>query len=437
MIHFIKIVKDTDAARELNRAFKVADVQAIKVFSGLFEEGELISDIVRNLQNEHSFNTSEDICESGNFLGALRDVLEGIDETNEHKDNLERAYEELKREWEGINHKDGFTTLITTMQAAVQRFLKAQQICLKGDGLLPKIKRTGKLEYVIELVQCNDSISNVASKAGVPPGRLSSLTVRLHEMFSKINQDTTHSKAIMIAQNMDHLITQAVKSEGKRPIGTTKQPTRRVDRSYQRTPQRENSNDRAMFVGREEERGDRAWSEESIDHIIECFEGGKHKPSKGKTKNNHLQPPRYHHAMRAHRKRDGNISVKLKQELREKYKMNGRKYGCWSEWQEMDNRYFQDVKSDSPHHKTSRSTEAAASQEDDPESYLQEELTTLKEEMANMTKALAKAKDKKKKMKGSIDWGDSDDSGWSLSSSSDDESSEESVFDNSESEDES
>ena len=146
MLRFIKIVKNTDAARELNRALKVADVQAYKILSKLFEEGELISDIVRNLQNEHSFNTCEDICESGNFLGALRDVFEGIDETNEQKDNLERAYEELKREWEGINHKDGFTTLITTMQAAVQRYLKAQQICLKVDGrLLPKIRPTGKL----------------------------------------------------------------------------------------------------------------------------------------------------------------------------------------------------------------------------------------------------------------------------------------------------
>ena len=186
MIRFIEIVKNTDAARELNRALKVADVQAYKILSKLFEEGELTSDIVRNLQNEQSFNTSEDICESGSFLGALGDVFDGINETDEHKDNLERAYEEFKREWEGINHKDGFTTLITTMQAAVQRYLKAQQICLKGDGsLLPKIKPTGKLEYVIELVQSNDSISNVASKAGVPPGRLSSLTVRLHEMFSK------------------------------------------------------------------------------------------------------------------------------------------------------------------------------------------------------------------------------------------------------------
>ena len=115
MLRFIRIVKNTDAARELNRALKVADVQASKIFSKLFEEGELISDIVRNLQNEHSFNTSEDICESGNFLGALRDVFEGIDETNEQKDNLERAYEELKREWEGINHKGGFTTLFTTI----------------------------------------------------------------------------------------------------------------------------------------------------------------------------------------------------------------------------------------------------------------------------------------------------------------------------------
>ena len=243
----------------------------------------------------------------------------------------------------------------------------------------------------------------------------------------------------MIAQNMDHLITQAIKSENKRPIGTNN-PTRRVGRSSQQY-QREKSNDQAMFVGREEERGDKAWSEESTDHIIECFEGGKHKPSKGNTKNIHLQPPRYHHAMRAYRKRDGNVPIKLKQELREKYKSNGRKYGCWNEWQEMDNSYFKDVKSDSPHHKTSRSTEAAASQEDDPESYLQEELTTLKEEMANMTKALANARDKKKKKKTkkeeSINWGDSDDSGSSLSSGSDTESSEESVFDDSESEDES
>jgi len=61
MTQFIKIVKETDAARELNRALKVADIQASKIFSRLFEEEDSISDIVRNLQNEHSFSTSEDI----------------------------------------------------------------------------------------------------------------------------------------------------------------------------------------------------------------------------------------------------------------------------------------------------------------------------------------------------------------------------------------
>ena len=85
---------------------------------------------------------------------------------------------------------------------------------------------------------------------------------------------------------------------------------------------------------------------------------------------------------------------------------------------------LQDAQTESPHQEASQS---AASQEDDSESHIQEELTTLKEEMANMTKALAKAKDKKKKKKAKdVLWGDSDSSESEPESSSEYESSGES-----------
>ena len=231
--------------------------------------------------------------------------------------------------------------------------------------------------------------------------------------------------AIMLTQNMDHIVAQAVKSEKKKPTGTTKHTPRRSD--YISTT------NRAMLAGEGEGREDREWNQESATHIIECHENGKHKPSSGKLKFSHKFPPRYHHAMRAYRKRDGSVPIKLKKEIREKYKANGLKYGCWSDWQEIDNKYFGDLQTESPHQKTSHSTEAAEPQ-DDSESQVQEELAALKEEMANMSKAFANAK-KKKKKKSSISWGESDDS--ESISSSEDESSEGSLSDDSESEDES
>ena len=64
---------------------------------------------------------------------------------------------------------------------------------------------------------------------------------------------------------------------------------------------------------------------------------------------------------------------------------------CWDKWQEIDNKYFglafRDLQTDSPHQKTSQSTEAAEPQ-DDSESQVQEELAALKEEMANMSRAI-------------------------------------------------
>ena len=184
-----------------------------------------------------------------------------------------------------------------------------------------------------------------------------------------------------------------------------------------------------MLAGTEA-KGDREWSLENDNIVIECFEKGTTRPTKGRAKHRHRYPPRYHHAMRAYRRRDGGVTKQKKKEIRAQYKTNGIEHDCWDEWQEIDDKYFEGPDTKSPH-QTSQDTDQAAESEEDSEAHLQEEIATLKEEMANMAKSLAKAKKKKNEKKEKYDWGESDDSG---SSSSDDESID---SDDSEDEDES
>ena len=95
---FIKIAKDTDSVRELNRALYLSDKQSIKVFSKLSKQGECMSDIVHNLQVEHSFNTDEgEIITAGIFHGALRDIYEGMEQTNDDKEVSKEGSKNFKK----------------------------------------------------------------------------------------------------------------------------------------------------------------------------------------------------------------------------------------------------------------------------------------------------------------------------------------------------
>ena len=138
----------------------------------------------------------------------------------------------------------------------------------------------------------------------------------------------------------------------------------------------------------------------------------------------HNAPPRYHIVMEAMRKLGNRITFEMKKDIRKKCDENGKKFNCLDKWREMDRIYFDKMKS-------GNKFKSQSSSEDDIKepSKLRDEVTSLKEEMANMTKSMKKSKSKSKKSSKKakdVLWGDSDSSESEPESSSEYESSDES-----------
>ena len=348
--------------------------------------------------------------------------MEQANNPSEHKDNFEQAWDELSEVCDDLPIEEGYGKTMTKILVETQRFLKIQRDSIRGDpNLLPKISNGGKMQFILDRFKKTNLVSHIATKAGVSQEQMFSLMIKVQELFDTIEEGTKPNRAILIMQKMDNLVNQSKKTSEETTVVSRRREGHPAARRSK--PADRKSNATAMNVQDEDE--DEKWKEEEIEHIIYCHEEGK--TSKRGMKSHHEFPPRYPVVVWALRQRDGQIPLKVKKQARVQYKENGKKYGCWSEWEKKDNEFFDSIKSKSSQRPTTPDDSGAAAEpkeKDNEVTEVRKELASLQQVMANMTSAMKKKKKKKKKASQEpVRWENSDSSD-SSESSSDDESSE-------------